>query len=90
MTKVDWIKVNERPLTAEEKEEFNKSEYGEYIVSIIDGDVPEDEQEVLVTNAWGGIDITTFYKDENGAWFDNYEAGEVLAWAEKPERYIPD
>lgn len=85
MTQVDWIKVNERPLTEEEKKEL-----GEDVCSIFEGELPKDEQEVLVTNAWGNIDITTFYKDVDGSFFDNYDAGEVLAWAEKPERYIPD
>ena len=79
-TIANWIPVMERPLTSEEKDIF-----GNDFTVMLDGILPKNGQEVLVSGKWG-VDQTTFYNDEYG-YFEGYEEGEVFAWAMLPNPY---
>ena len=86
--KNDWIPVETRDMTEEEKKEmFETWEYcTESDCWKYDCPLPEDGQEVLVSTKWG-VSLDTFCVDE-GCWFENHpDRGEVLAWMPLPEPY---
>lgn len=77
----DWIPIETRPLTEEEKEE-----YPDYAI-MYDCCLPEDGEEVLITTKYG-VRTDTFYRDEEGCYFESYcDEGEVLAWKPLPKPY---
>lgn len=84
-----WIKVTQRPMTDEEKDMLTMDELDELIdYEIYDCVLPEDGQEVLITTRSGNVISTTFWHDESGCFFENYEEdGDVLAWMPLPEPY---
>lgn len=83
-----WILVKTRPLTdKEEQDMLENSNY--YINYAFDCQVPEDEEEVLVTTSTGEVRTTTFYDEGiDGCSFEFYEdEGEVVAWMPLPQPY---
>lgn len=77
-----WIPIKTRPLAEDEKEEHGDWEY------IYDCPLPDDGQEVLVTDCYGNVEMDTFCRDYEGVYFeDNCDDGEVLAWMPIPEPY---
>lgn len=81
-----WIKIVIRELTEEEREN-----YGPEVTHGYDCTLPEDGQEVLITNYRGEVAATTFYRDCDTAYFEYYEdEGEVTAWMPFPEPYKED
>lgn len=77
------IPVIFRPLTEEEKEEIGH-EY-DYIYAC---PLPDDGQEVLITDCYGNVEIDTFCGDDEGVYFENNcDDGEVIAWQPKPQPY---
>jgi len=86
--KLQWIPVETRDMTEEEKKEmFETWEYcTESDCWKYDCPLPEDGQEILVSTKWG-VSLDTFCVDE-GCWFENHpDRGEVLAWMPLPEPY---
>ena len=82
----EWIPIKTRPLTEEEKEQY----IGMDIVSefAYDCELPEDDQEVLITSNNGEVAATTFCNDGLSAWFEYYEdEGDVIAWMPLPQPY---
>lgn len=76
-----WIPIKTRPMTEEEKEEI-----GHEYAFMYDCPLPEDGQEVLITDCYGNVEIDTFYRDYEGFYFENNcDDGEVIAWMPKPE-----
>ena len=48
--------------------------------------LPEDEQEVLITDKWGDVALVTFYVDDNCLYFEGFEdRGDVVAWMPLPK-----
>ena len=79
----EWIPVKIRPMTEEEKAEYNCNDD----VKIFDCPLPEDGQDVLVTTRYGDVQMDTFFTDE-GSYFERYcDEGDVLAWMPIPEPY---
>ena len=89
-----WIPVKTRKMTAEEIEELSKFN------DLIDADdidqwcyccqLPDHAQEVMITTKYG-IASTTFYDDNYGAYFEDYEdRDDVLAWMPLPKPYTKE
>jgi len=89
-----WIPVKTRKMTAEEIEELSK------LNDLIDADdidqwcyccqLPDHAQEVMITTKYG-IASTTFYNDNYGAYFEDYEdRDDVLAWMPLPKPYTKE
>lgn len=76
--KPQWIKFKTRDLDQEEKEEHPDWMW------IMDCALPDDGQEVLVSNGrWVCVD--TFYSDEDGCYFDGGGDLEEQWWMPLPE-----
>lgn len=76
-----WIPIETRELTEEEKEEYPDCTF------MYDCKLPEDGEEVLVTTWYGDTALDTFCRDD-GCYFENYcDEGDVIAWMPKPESY---
>ena len=79
----DWIPIKTRPMTEEEKEEI-----GHEYAYMYDCLLPDDGQEVLITDCYGNVEVDTLCRDEEGSYFEtNCDDGEVIAWQPKPEPY---
>ena len=87
---VEWIPVKTRPMTEEEKieyAEFFGLEQQDFDF-IYDCQLPDDEQEVLITTKFGSVEKTTFYADDS-YYFEDYEdIDDVKAWMPLPEPYL--
>lgn len=85
----EWIPIKMRPGTDEEYEEF--SQYGECPredFRVFECQLPEDDQEVLVTTRWGDVCIDIWHRDVDCCYFENNsDDGDVIAWMPKPEGY---
>jgi hypothetical protein len=78
-----WIPIKTRPMTEEEKEEVGH-EYAYMYISPL----PDDGQEVLITDCYGNVEIDTFCRDDEGVYFENNcDDDEVIAWQPKPQPY---
>lgn len=78
LSKPGWIKFKTRPLTEEEREGHPEWVY------IMDCKLPDDGQEILVSNGryvW----MDTFCNDADGCYLDGDSDLEGLWWMEKPE-----
>ena len=75
-----WIPFEKRQLTDEEKIDHPDWEY------ILDGEYPEDGQEVLITN---GLWVTqdTFFCDGECYFDGGIDVEDVIAWMPLPEPY---
>lgn len=86
-TTITWNKLTTRPLTAEEKEEYDQM-YGDGVVTCHwDGPTPYDEQFVLVyAEGWDTVEIDQWVNDGNGrsAFDTNYDV-DTIYWTELPE-----
>lgn len=86
-TNITWNKLTTRPLTNEEKEEYDE-QYGEGVIDFHwDGQTPYDEQFVLVyAEGWNTIEIDQRVSDGIGcpAFDTNYDL-DTIYWAELPE-----
>lgn len=78
-----WIPIKTRPMTEEEKEEI-----GHEYAYMYDCLLPEDGQDVLITDCFGNVEIDTFCRDYEGVYFEtNCDDGEVIAWKPLPQPY---
>lgn len=75
-----WIEIKTRQSTLEEKKQFND------ILWMYDCELPEDEQEVLVTTSSGDIE-KTFYIAEHFVFADYEGPDDLLAWRPLPEGF---
>lgn len=86
-TSITWNKLTTRPLTTEEKEEYDDL-YGKDVISVMwDGPTPYDEQIVLVyVEGWDAIEIDQWVSENFGcsAFDTNYDV-DTIYWAELPE-----
>lgn len=84
-----WIPIKMRPGTDEEYEEFSK--YGDCPredFCIFECQMPDDEQEVLITTRWGSVCIDTWHKEIDCSWFEDHEdIDDVIAWMPLPKPY---
>lgn len=95
---IKWNPVKVRPLTEEEKEELRDYGYRDYHieeVTCLDGFVPEDGQEILISLKGSSgkryVEGDTAICEWTDSWLDSgRDWKEVEAWAEYPEPYIPD
>ena len=73
-----WIPLTKRPMTKEEREEYEG-------IIILNCPLPEDGQEVLVS--YGGyVCVDTFHNDD-GCYFEDVEIDDVEAWMPLPLPY---
>lgn len=80
-----WIPIKTRPLTEEEKEEWY-TKFEEYDF-VYDCEIPEHNQEVLITTKDGFV-VNTIFCTDMGCYFEGYEEeDDVLAWMPLPEPY---
>lgn len=78
-----WIPIKTRPITEEEKEEL-----GHEYAFMYDCQLPDDGQDVLITDCYGNVEVDTFCRDYEGVYFEtNCDDGEVIAWMPKPQPY---
>jgi hypothetical protein len=78
-----WIPIKTRPMTEEEKEEI-----GLEYAFMYDCLLPDDGQNVLVTDCYGNVEVDTFCRDYEGVYFEtNCDDGEVIAWMPLPQPY---
>ena len=86
--KTGWIPIKTRPLTNKEKEEYADLGYSEdSIDSMYDCPLPDDGEEVFITNRYNEVTTDTFYRDE-GCYFENYcDKDDVKAWMPLPKPY---
>lgn len=78
-----WIPIKTRPMTEEEKEEI-----GHEYVFMYDCPLPDDGQDVLITDCYGNVEVDTFCRDHEGFYFEtNCDDGEVIAWMPLPTPY---
>lgn len=78
-----WIPIKTRPMTDEEKEEI-----GHEYAYMYDCPLPDDGQDVLITDRYGNVEIDTFCSDYEGVYFENNcDDDEVTAWQPLPEKY---
>lgn len=83
LEQTEWIPIKTRPMTEEEKEEI-----GHEYAFMYDCPLPDDGQEVLITDCYGNVEIDTFCRDHEGFYFeDNCDDGEVIAWIPLPQPY---
>lgn len=79
----NWIPIKTRPLTEEEKEEI-----GHEYAFMYDCSLPDDGQNVLITDCYGNVEVDTFCRDYEGFYFEtNCDDGEVIAWQPLPQPY---
>lgn len=84
----DWIPIKTRMLTESEIESF-KTE-GSDVSFMYDCLLPDDGQEVLITDRYGNVKTDTFYWDD-GCYFETYcDDGDVVAWMPLPKPYKPE
>lgn len=88
----EWIEIKTRPLTEEEKAEYAQ-EYECYSTEepafIYDCELPDVEQEVLITTRGGYVEKTLFCNDEYGSYFEQYEDEDnVVAWMPLPYKFV--
>lgn len=84
----NWIPIKMRPMTDEEKDMYG---YGDSIDNgmIYCCDLPDDEQDVLITTKWKTVEKTRFHNEyPEGCYFEDYEDfDDVIAWMPSPKRY---
>ena len=64
----EWIPITYRPMDEEEYEDFKK-EFGELPIEerkMFSCPMPEDDQEILICNSWGGVSQDRCEMDECG------------------------
>lgn len=83
LEQTDWIPIKTRSMTEEEKEEI-----GHEYAYMYDCPLPDDGQDVLITDCYENVEIDTFCRDDEGVYFENNcDDGEVIAWMPMPEGY---
>ncbi len=84
-----WIPIKMRPGTDEEYEEF--SQYGDCPredFRVFECQLPDDDQEVLVTTRWGNVCTDIWHRDVDCCYFEDYsDDDDVIAWMPLPEPY---
>lgn len=77
-----WVPITYKKLTDEEKEEMREVADVDIIDAVYTCPLPDDGQKVLITTrVWRSIEITTFYNDVDGCYFEDWEdIDEVAAW----------
>lgn len=78
-----WIPFHKRPLTKEEQKEHKDWCW------ILDCELPDDNQEVLISSPYFGVYIDTFYNDGECSFDGGEEIKEGMAWMPLPEPYQP-
>lgn len=83
LEQTSWIPIKTRPMTEEEKEEI-----GHEYAFMYDCPLPDDGQDVLITDCYGNVEVDTFCRDHEGFYFEtNCDDDEVIAWMPLPESY---
>ena len=83
LEQTSWIPIKTRPMTEEEKEEI-----GHEYAFMYDCSLPDDGQDVLITDCYGNVEVDTFCRDHEGFYFEtNCDDGEVIAWQPLPQPY---
>ena len=79
----EWIPLKFRLLTEEEQNEYG-NEYDEFI----DCEMPDENEEVLLTLEDGTVSTDIYCQAEDCThYFENYDFNHIKAWMHKPEGY---
>ena len=81
LSELHWIPFHKRPLTEEEQKEHKDWCW------ILDCELPDDNQEVLISSPYFGVYIDTFYNDGECSFDGGEEIKEGMAWMPLPEPY---
>lgn len=87
-----WIPITYRDMTEEEKVYYaERTGYDKKLLDlIINCKLPDDGEEVLITDSLGYVQIDTFINDNDGCCFENhFDMDEVIAWQPLPEPFKP-
>lgn len=86
-----WIPIESRPMTEDERLEWSEIGYDieDEEALIYTSQLPDDGQEVLVCNRYGHVYIDTFYNDEGCYFENNGDMDGIVAWMPKPGPYKP-
>jgi hypothetical protein len=79
-----WIPLIKRPMTEEEREEY-EGMTGIEETMILNCPLPEDGEEVFVS--YGGYVCVDTFHDDDGCYFEDVEIDEVEAWMPLPSPY---
>ena len=83
-----WIPIKTRPLTEEEKEHYISIGWSDDSIEFMyDCQLPDDGQEVLVTDRMGNVGLDTFFSDDGCYFENNCDAYDVIAWMPLPKPY---
>lgn len=87
--KCKWIELKLRPLTEEERDYYEEHVdticYDSDGAAMWDCELPEDGEEVLVTNGkWVDTDVFDHYDSWNCG-FESFDADEITHWMRKPQ-----
>lgn len=84
-----WVPITYKKPTDEEKEEMREVYDVDDIDAVYTCPLPDNGQKVLITTrVWRAIEITTFYNDVDGSYFEDWEdIDEVAAWMPLMEPY---
>ena len=86
---MEWIPIKTRPITEAEKKHYKDIGWDD-VGFMYDCPLPEDGQEVLVTDRCGHVEVDTFVNDD-GCYFEcNCSEGDVTAWMPLPDAYSPE
>lgn len=78
-----WIPIKWHDCTDEDREEYG---FSDDIVAVFDCDMPNDEQEILVTTTHGYVEKDVCYIDEGFSLDSGYDwVEDIIAWMPLPE-----
>ena len=87
-----WIPIKSRPMDEEERIEWSERlgydiEYEDAVIYV--SQLPDDGEEVITCNRYGGIRMDTFYNDPDyGCYFEeNGDMDGIVAWMPLPKPY---
>ena len=81
-----WIEITIRPVTDEEREDFDDD-----VTYIFTCKLPDDGETVLITTCSGDVCTDYFIRDGNICYFeDHQDVDEIIAWMPLPTPYMKE
>ena len=89
----EWVPITYREMTDEDKQAradklgVDPEELADHLIFTCE--MPEDEQQIIITTKWHDVFMTVYYSDPyDGSYFECYEdIGDALAWMPAPEPF---
>lgn len=80
----EWI-----PIIHQTSRGYEEDGYPEGMTIIV-SEMPEEGEDVLISDRRGWVEINQFLSDDDGIYLDNGDLDMVTAWAPLPEPYAVD